>query len=664
MLSVQNNMLAMNADRQLKTNVKKNSKNTEKLSSGYRINRGADDAAGLSLSEKMRRQIRGLHQSADNISEGVGYVQTAEGALTEVQDMLQRMNELAVKSANGTNTEEDRKYIDQEVQALKKEMDRIFENTTFNEQRIWDPNERKQIGTEKKRAVNYVNTYNSMTVTNNNYNVIPCGSFTVHADKDDGVWVSWKDYDGTQRETEKVDWDTLNKNNYSFEMSDYFGAKDGANADLYDSSGKAVFTHRVAFDPIECATIEDIVENIDGHIMYCSPSTTMYGSWEGSSTQNKFKIIDTKLTYQSSYASKHLDSQNGHDFDAKDDIFLEPSLTVNGKKSNLTKMPSTDNESNNVANAKKSTTGWTFSFDMKGVGKVDANSTSITYYSNDSDAEDEGRWWQYHYYSDGTKVKRMIEHSAAGNLGGLMSTLTGDKGLLSKTANGGKGMNDAIGTIEINFSLTSANEFTYGGTYQSKSVGSFSLQFTVTKDDTEATILERVKNALNDTTILDFQTAGASSDSVSFSALSPGNKKIDAPIWGGTCGFYVQGGTESGEHISMKYESLSILQMDMQDTNVLTAEDSGKAIDTIKVALEIVSEQRSTFGAYQNRLEHAYHVNTNTEENTQSAESVIRDTDIADMMVSYSNNNILLQAGTSMLTQANQQADYILQLLR
>ena len=112
---IQHNLLAENANRQLNVSSKRNAKTTEKLSSGYRINRAADDAAGLSISEKMRRQIRGLHQTVDNISEGVGYVQTAEGALNEVHDMLQRMNELAVKAANGTNTEEDRAYIDSEV---------------------------------------------------------------------------------------------------------------------------------------------------------------------------------------------------------------------------------------------------------------------------------------------------------------------------------------------------------------------------------------------------------------------------------------------------------------------------------------------------------------------------------------------------------------------
>ena len=108
-------------------------KSTEKLSSGYKINRAADDAAGLSISEKMRKQIRGLTQASANAQDGISTVQTAEGALTEVHDMLQRMNELAVKSANGTNSESDRTAIQAEIDQLTTEIDRVAETTKFNE---------------------------------------------------------------------------------------------------------------------------------------------------------------------------------------------------------------------------------------------------------------------------------------------------------------------------------------------------------------------------------------------------------------------------------------------------------------------------------------------------------------------------------------------------
>ena len=135
---IEHNMLAMNSNRMLGITTKKQAKSTEKLSSGYKINRAADDAAGLAISEKMRRQVRGLTQASANAQDGISCVQTAEGALNEVQDMLQRLNELAVKGENGTLTSTDRSYIQAEVKQLMSEIDRVQSTTTFNEQNLLD----------------------------------------------------------------------------------------------------------------------------------------------------------------------------------------------------------------------------------------------------------------------------------------------------------------------------------------------------------------------------------------------------------------------------------------------------------------------------------------------------------------------------------------------
>ena len=135
---VQHNLTAMNSNRMLGLTTNAQAKSTEKLSSGYKINRAADDAAGLSISEKMRRQIRGLSQASTNAQDGVSMVQTAEGALNEVHDMLQRMNELAVKGENGTLATADRNYIAKEVQQLMSEIDRVQSTTSFNERNLLD----------------------------------------------------------------------------------------------------------------------------------------------------------------------------------------------------------------------------------------------------------------------------------------------------------------------------------------------------------------------------------------------------------------------------------------------------------------------------------------------------------------------------------------------
>jgi flagellin len=153
---VQHNLKAMNSNRMLGLTQSTLAKSTEKLSSGYRVNRAADDAAGLAISEKMRRQIRGLTQASRNAQDGISMVQTAEGALNEVHDMLQRMNELAVQAANGTNVAStDKHYIQLEVSNLIKEIDDVANNTTFNGLSLLDASKviTLQVGSEASHTL-------------------------------------------------------------------------------------------------------------------------------------------------------------------------------------------------------------------------------------------------------------------------------------------------------------------------------------------------------------------------------------------------------------------------------------------------------------------------------------------------------------------------------
>ena len=153
---VQHNLTAMNSNRMLGLTSSSLAKSTEKLSSGYKINRAADNAAGLAISEKMRRQVRGLTQASTNAQDGVSAVQTAEGALNEVHDMLQRMNELAVQAANDTNMTVDKGYIQSEINALAAEISRVATTTTFNEQKLMDgtfTNKKLQVGAENGQTI-------------------------------------------------------------------------------------------------------------------------------------------------------------------------------------------------------------------------------------------------------------------------------------------------------------------------------------------------------------------------------------------------------------------------------------------------------------------------------------------------------------------------------
>ena len=182
---VQHNLTAMNSNRMLGLTTSSQAKSTEKLSSGYKINRAADDAAGLSISEKMRKQIRGLTQASANAQDGISAVQTAEGALNEVQDMLQRLNELAIKAANGTNSDNDRSYIQDEINQLVTEIDRVSETTKFNESYL--------LKGDSAAAKEYVYSYNTVSaaqVQAANVSMGAGASAGVVSDKTTGISIS------------------------------------------------------------------------------------------------------------------------------------------------------------------------------------------------------------------------------------------------------------------------------------------------------------------------------------------------------------------------------------------------------------------------------------------------------------------------------------------
>lgn len=387
-------------------------------------------------------------------------------------------------------------------------------------------------------------------------------------------------------------------------------------------------------------------------------------------------VHSPSLTYPAAYVSwANSPGSDGHDFDAADDDFLVPDT----KSSNLTSHPPI---TGSVADAKSSTAGWTFSFQMEGIGKVTATSQSATFSSNDAsyfEPEDIDIWWRYRRYQypngpyvldqNGNRIRDPISYSSGATLGSVMQGLTGRRGLLTK---GEQGWSDRGGSITLSYSIRPDNKtLTYGENSTLTSIGSFTLTIPVGVNDTEASILGKINRSLNDNTVLDFATTGANNDSASIGDLRGTSTNVYIPVYppdyvpyDDSQNFYVQAGTEGGQYIAVKYEFLSVEKLGMKDTNVLTQESASRAINEVKGALQMVSEQRSTFGAYQNRLEHATNINANVEENTQAAESRIRDADIADLMMEYSINNILMQAGTSMLTQANQSSQSILGLLQ
>ncbi len=408
---VQHNLSAMNANRMLNVTTSAQSKSTEKLSSGYKINRAADDAAGLSISEKMRKQIKGLTQASSNAQDGVSAVQTAEGALTEVHSMLQRMNELAVQSSNGTNSQTDRKAIQDEIDQLTSEIDRVSETTKFNETYLLKG-------------------------------------------------------DATKTDT-------------AYFMESKYNVTGGIYA---EGSSTAITT---------AADLEKAIK--DGKKLY----TAAYNKDNNPQTADKIAVKGKDYAYVTKLYDK-----NGKEVSAQ-----------------------------NIQDSKN---------------------------------------------ADGTAADNYY------------------------TSNAGLAGKNAIPPTNMEINKDDAKNFTKG-----------------------------------------YEVNGSISFNLHVGADSADDNKI-----------------------AVKIESMSAKGIGVYGLKVDTEDDATAAIDRIAEAVQKVSSQRSTLGAAQNRLEHTIANLDNVVENTTSAESRIRDTDMAQEMVNYSKNNILAQAGQSMLAQANQSNQGVLSLLQ
>ena len=505
---VQHNLQAMNANRMLNITTSSQSKSAEKLSSGYRINRAADDAAGLTISEKMRKQIRGLNQASTNAQDGVSAVQTAEGALTEVHSMLQRMNELATQSANGTNSTIDRKAIQDEIDQLSTEIDRVSETTKFNETYLLKGGQGTKIINLEAHDAGLKGT-----LTNNGDGT---ATFTMEALKGgDKISIGGTQYTigGTTEQDIK---DFLKKN----------GVEDKAGSTFSITNGNTTTTYKY----YEAVADED-TDN-DGNM-------DKFGYNAGWYVDGEAKTSTTVGDQTKINAKKKGDSYE--EFATKDGKF-----TAGGK--DLTKTSITD------ANP------------ADGVDDKDSNVISV----------------QKAYELAG---KELLRANQIGDTEGHASVTNADGSPLAYNAGNGS-FTISLGQAKVANTL------------------SFNLH------------------------------VGADADLTN---------KIQVNI------------------DSMDSASLGIKGLNVND-------DSGNAatyaVDAIADAISKVSSQRSALGAVQNRLEHTINNLDNVVENTTSAESRIRDTDMAEEMVTYSKNNILAQAGQSMLAQANQSTQGVLSLLQ
>ena len=621
MLSAKTNMLAINANRQLGLTTKKTAKNTERLSSGYRINRAADDAAGLSISEKMRRQIRGLTQASVNAQDGISMVQIGEGALNEVHEMLHRANELAVKAATGTLQDADRAMIDTEIQQLKAEIDRTARNTTFNEINIFPENGRSPLSEGFMETKSYDITYNLKdgSVMINGAQAAPAAGSTARA----GVNVS----------SGNVLADTI------------------AN-DLVPNAVKQIFDafpaleNNVGNDTINMALEVSYIDGKNGTLAYASFRYS-YGGGRPFGMGIRVDAADFNNADAEGTGSRTeaLKSTIAHELMHS---VMQYTLTdgMSGRKGE--KYPTWFTEGTAQLAGGGFATGWNDTLSYYAHYLQDENDTS-----QDKNIEN--------YLKKFTMTNRPYGH---GYLGAAYIGYLANGGGAVTDANIASGMNKVFTdllngkslerAIQDNAHISTAqlnNLFKNGDQDFIEFVRKLSY---ASKDGAGSVIAGGLD--VGGSSLLG-NNAGALDQPF---RIDPFQVTVDLS---GPSNIGLQVGAEAGQHIDFDLFQMSSQALGLEDLNVKTTDDADFAIDQLKLAIRCVSGVRSYYGAIQNRLEHTINNLDNITENTTAAESRIRDTDIASEMVEYSNNQILMQAGTSMLAQANQHSEMLLSLL-
>ena len=651
---VQHNMQAANANRMLNVTTGQQAKSTEKLSSGYRINRAADDAAGLTISEKMRKQIKGLDRASTNAEDGVSAVQTAEGALTEVHSMLQRMNELATQASNGTNSESDRSAIQDEISQLTTEIDRVAETTKFNETYLLKGN---ADGTSSEKTVNAHDAGLAGKLVDNGD-----GTSTFKLDKElkdgDNVMIAGKNYTIGSKEASTK----------GFQKLDTLKTKVVSVGDSvsYEDNGKTVtktLVDKVAND----ATIYTVGAEIeiDGKKYTIDAADTDLSAAGGA----KLKGADAKLMVDEALAAgkKATLTKTGTAagiYAAGKDVKVDIVSTIDSDKE-ISSMDTTANFTAGAPTANelaKKASG----ADLAAGQTVTLNGESITATTNDPA--------NMSVIKD--VVKQLQGESAAGagdadkiGIGGKTFTIA------DKTDIGGN-------KITVDDALALLNDKDTVAITANRAEAKSAMLVAGLTSGADYTAVE-TKAASSDDNVISVkdayskmaeELAKASSIGADTAATVKSNNSGEFTIKQGSVevkdalafNLHVGADADMTNKINVDIESMSAAGLGIKCLNVKDATGTAAtyAIDAIADAVAKVSSQRSSLGAVQNRLEHTISNVDNVVENTTSAESRIRDTDMASEMVNYSKNNILAQAGQSMLAQANQSNQGVLSLLQ
>ena len=652
----------MNSYRNFSTNNSNLSKNLEKLSSGYKINRAGDDAAGLAISEKMRAQITGLEGATKNSKDGISLIQTAEGALTEVHDMLNRMTTLAEQSANGTYQDElDREQLQKEVSQLKDEINRIADSTNFNGIKLLDGS--LSGGGNVKGGVTLSDTIATQATSQT-------AKFAVGSNKGN-VSESLAYGNGSDTLTFSVSW------------------KEGDDLKTAELNFKLGVTTPTASNTTSSV---EFLEGADGTKYTLATSGTL-------TTEELAKALNTEISKNATLSAAFEKAEvTGDDKDI---------IQLTGKSFGA---DSAVVQSMDFRVSKYDTDGLLTGTDSLGstLGTITAGEDSRQKVSLDNLKVLDGNYFtsavtddekkqiisENTFEIDGNKFV-LYDATSAGNINNLKKIAGSDVTFIqldSANKNGLDGSGDAAGSktnavytnsvsgiTAYNATDASSGTGTSGGTITDnvkQDVQTIAAElsrvtgrdFSITSNTTTAITKDVASNATFKTAAGNTVTIGASAtgsyttSTITWDIVLNGKSKLSQS--GKALDLQIGDTSDSFNKLSVSVKDVHTAAMGIDEVDISTQEGASKATDLVKAAVNYVSDIRGSLGALQNRLDNTLNNLGVMRENIQNAESNIRDTDVAEEMMTYTKNSILNQSAQAMLAQANQLPQGVLQLLQ
>ncbi len=573
---VRSNIMAVNSQRQLGMNSNQVSKALEKLSSGYRINRAGDDASGLAISEKMKSQIKGLDTASLNAQDGISLVQTAEGALTEVHNMLNRMTELATRSANGINEDLNRESLQLEVDKLQEEIDRISQSTNFNGIKLLDGSlgggNVSANGTSFTGA-NDISKFSSAEVVTGAASGVSFTAVTSASATETFV------IDGQKLE---IDWSKGDAKKFLESIT----SVDGSTTAIATEAGKE-WANKLT----ELFNNQIKEQGLKGSVKITFDGSKFSLKSENKGSDSEFSFSGSTLTE----AEKSLGS-----------LLFGGSTTAGDPITSIISKAGNEYNGNTIA------AGSQFQMDINGTKVTVTVVTQITKTSSQT-------------------VVNMstVAANLQTDIQAAVNAYNTAMGLTPGTYDKASGL---TGLTTSDFTVEAADD------------GGFLIKYNGDVED--------VKFSFND---IGEKDIAASLGLANGSSMAGGNRGLILQI-GDTA--------DSFNQIAVSVANMSSLGIGVASVDISKREGAASAIDTIRAAIDKVSEQRAVLGATQNRLEYTINNLDTASENLQSANSRIRDTDMAKMMMEYTKVNVLTQSAQAMLAQANQQPQSVLQLLQ